>query len=116
MVDEKARKELYRDYKKCKWIEVNSKCEVTCVDDILVEFVSVDEVGRVYLEWHMTAISEMNCSEVNTVVFAVSDEFIQGVFTSKKEAVAVAKEWFNAERKERISKLEEELARLKKQM
>lgn len=114
MVDEKTRKALYRDYKKCKWIEVNSKCEVTHVDDILVAFTCVDEEGRVYVEWCKSEISEMNCSEVNAVAFAVSDEFIQGVFTSKKEAVAAAKDWFKLERKERISKLEAELAELKK--
>ena len=93
MVDIKTRKALYKEYSKCKWIAVNSKCEVIYADDILVSYIRIDEVGRVYLEWHKTPVSEKQCNEVNFAE-VMTDECIQGLFTSKKKAIAAAKKWF----------------------
>ena len=94
-MDLKTRKALYKEYSKCKWIEVNNKCEVTRADDILVGYVCIDEVGRVYIEWRKTAIGERLCNEVNFAEVMTS-ECIQGIFTSEKKAIAAAKKWFKS--------------------
>lgn len=94
-MDLKTRKALYKEYSKCKWIEVNNKCEVTRADEILVSYVRVDEVGRVYLEWRKAAIGERLCNEVNFAE-VMTPECIQGIFTSEKKAVAAAKKWFKS--------------------
>ena len=93
MIDTKTRKTLYKEYSKCKWMEVNSKYEVTRADDILVSYVRIDEIGRVYLEWHKTPVSEQQCNEVNFAE-VMTDECIQGLFMSEKKAIAAAKKWF----------------------
>lgn len=98
MVDEKTRKSLFKDYRKCKWMEVNNRYEVTRIGDIIVAFVSIDEDGRVYVEWCFSPTSVLRSSEVNMVDYATGCECIQGIFTSKKEAVAIAKEWFKTEK------------------
>lgn len=94
-MDLKTRKALFKEYSKCKWIEVNSKCKVTRADEILVGYVRIDEVGRVYLEWHKTPISEKQCNEVN-VAEVMTPECIQGLFISEKKAIAAAKKWFKS--------------------
>ena len=93
MIDTKTRKELYKEYSKCKWMEVNKEYKVTRADDILVSYVRVDEIGRVYLEWHKTPVSEQQGNEVNFAE-VMTDECIQGLFTSEKKAIAAAKKWF----------------------
>ena len=99
MTDLKTRKALYKEYSKCKWMEINKDLEVTRADDILVSYVRVDEVGRVYLEWHKTPVSEQQCNEANFAE-VMTDECIQGLFTSKKKAIAAAKKWFKNKTKE----------------
>ena len=93
MIDAKTGKALYKEYSKCKWMEVNNKYEVTRADDIFVNFVCVDEIGQVYLEWHKAAIGEQKCNAVNFAE-VMTDECIQGLFTSEKKAIAAAKKWF----------------------
>lgn len=116
MVDLKTRKALFNDYRKCKLMVVNNQCKVIRTENILISNVSVDEDGRVYIEWRYDQVSKLQWSEVNMVDSACEYMFIQGIFTSKKEAIAVAKDWFKTEKKERIVKLETELAELKKDM
>ena len=96
-MDMKTRKALYKEYSKCKWMEVNCKYEVTRADDILVNFVCVDEIGKVYLEWHKAAIGEQKGNEVNFAE-VMTDECIQGLFTSEKKAIAAAKKWFKSKK------------------
>lgn len=93
MASEKTRKALYKEYSKCKWMEVNNKYEVTRADDILVNKVCVDEIGQVYLIWYKAAIGEQQCNVVNFAE-VMTPECIQGLFTSKKKAIADAKKWF----------------------
>lgn len=95
MASIKTRKELYKEYSKCKWMEVNKYLEVTRINDILVNMVCVDEIGRVYVEWHEAAISEQKCNEVNFAE-VMTVECIQGLFTSEKKAIAAAKKWFKS--------------------
>jgi hypothetical protein len=97
MIDIKTRKALYKEYSKCKWMEVNKDYEVTRADDILVNKVCIDEIGQVYLEWHKTAISEQQCNAANFAE-VMTPECIQGLFTSEKKAIAAAKKWFKSKK------------------
>ena len=93
MASEKTRKALYKEYSKCKWMEVNNKYEVTQANDILVNKVCIDEIGQVYLIWYKAAIGEQQCNVVNFAE-VMTPECIQGLFTSEKKAIAAAKKWF----------------------
>ena len=117
MTSEKTRKALFKDYTKCHYMKVNAKGKILKDVKIDVEYVDLDKNGNVYVEWRFDTYSKLESTEVNVVRYASYgyDGFdIEGVFTSKKEALAIAAEWFNEEKKKKIAKLEAELAELKK--
>ena len=113
MIDIETRKQLFKDYSNCKWLQVSKEGKVVCCSGISIECVSIDKDGNVYVDWRTGAYSQLKTAEVNVVNSACGD-CIQGIFTSKEEAVDITKEWFKIEKLEKIKQLEEELAELKK--
>ena len=111
-----ARKQLFNEYADCRYFKISSKGKVLKDIKIDVEYVDVDKKGNVYVEWQFDDYDKLHSAEVNVVRQAAYDDNIDGVFTSKEEALAVAKEWFKEEKKDKIAELEEELAELKKSM
>lgn len=116
MIDIDTRKALFKEYSGCHWIEVTNAGEIKANRPVDVEYVDVDKDGNVYVRWRNSDYDVLKTAEVNVVMQAAYDEYISGVFTDEDEARAVAKEWFNEEKKERIAKLEAELAELKNQL
>ena len=117
MTNIEERKQLFKDYSNCKWLQVNKEGKIVCCSNILIERVSVDKDGRVYVNWRSGAYGQIKTTEVNTIDGAHSNYIqgiIQGIFTSEKEAIDITKAWFKNNVLEKIKWLEEELAELKK--
>lgn len=110
-------KTLFNDYTQCHYIKVDVKGKILQDVAIDVEYVSIDKKGNVFVDWYPENKYEhsLKSAEVNVVHQAVYNREIEGVFTSQEEALAVAAEWFNKEKKEKIAELEAELAELKRQ-
>lgn len=117
MMDITARKTLFNDYAQCHYIKVDVKGKILRDAAIDVEYVSIDKKGNVFVDWYPENKYEhsLKSAEVNVVHQAMYNREIEGVFTSQEEALAVAAEWFNKEKKEKIAELEAELTELKKQ-
>ena len=116
MIDIETRKQLFKDYSDCKLVTIGKDGEVAHCSNIVVEDVRVDKDGVVYVAWHSGAYSLLKTSEVNkvNVVDQACDKHVQGIFTSKEEAISIARKWLENEKLKKIKQLEEELAELKK--
>lgn len=114
MIDIETRKQLFKDYSDCKLVTIGKDGEVAHCIGVVIEHVSLDKNGKVYIDWHAGAYSQLKSSEVNVVHQTMHDGCIQGIFTSKEEAISIARKWLENEKLEKIKQLEEELAELKK--
>ena len=111
-IDINTRKSLFKEYSSCHWIEVTKAGAIKVNRPVNVEYVDVDKDGNVYVRWRNSDYDVLKIAEVNAVTQAAYDEYIAGVFTGEDEARAAAKEWFNEKKKEKIERLEAELAEL----
>ena len=112
--DVENRKALFNAFACCKYYKASKAGKVLSCKKIDIQYVSVDKNGNVYVDWedgdkYRTCLET---AEVN-VVWHACHNYVEGVFTSKDEAIATAKEWFAEEKKAKIAELEEELAQLK---
>ena len=116
MIDVNVRKELFKEYASCMWMRVTKEGKIVRNFKLDIKHVNIDKDGNVYVGWYNDIYSAtLKTAKVNVVDQAAYSHDIQGVFTSEDEAKAVAKEWFNEERRERIEQLEKELTELKKE-
>ena len=103
MIDVNVRKELFKEYASCMWMRVTKEGKIVRNFKLDIKHVSIDKDGNVYVGWYNDIYSAtLKTAKVNVVDQAAYSHDIQGVFTSEDEAKAVAKEWFNEERRERI--------------
>ena len=110
-MDIETRKQLYNEHVNCKFMKV-TKAGQASIQDIIVDYVLVDKYGNVFVEWHSGTYSDSHFAEVNMVNQAF-DNYISGIFTDEATAKAVAAEWFDRQKQEKIAELEAELKKLK---
>ena len=77
-----------------------------------IETVKVDKNGSVSVEWRWNIYDDLETARINNVNAACSNR-IQGVFTSKEEAINIAKKHFDEQKNREIAELEAKLAELK---
>jgi len=115
MVDIETRKKLFEDYADCKLMRISRDGTVMRCSSITVEYAAVDKDGNVRVHWHSGPYSQLKYTKVNAVNQVSSNEY-EGIFTDEKEAIDIVKTWIDAVKLEKIKKLEEELAELKKDL
>ena len=111
-MDIETRKQLFNAYANCRSIRVAKYGEILLEYPVSVETVSVNKDGDVFVEWRNSIYDNKRIAEVDMVDNAW-ENYIDGVFSSRDVAKAVAAEWFDRQKKEKIAELEAELKKLK---
>ena len=64
MIDIETRKQLFKEYSDCKWMQATIEGKVVACSGITIETVSVDKDGNVYVDWRSGAYSQLQTSKI----------------------------------------------------